>query len=111
VKSHIYLETDNSWTGVLGTSTKGKLIARCKSNKTQVYFDAGQVIKTEFRYSSSPVTYRFDEKKAISASWSGSTDHKSVFAAEPIGLLRQLAQHNRLRILGLRAFEWVETGA
>lgn len=94
----IWIETDNAWKGVFGREERGTLFVRCQNNKTEAWFDAGQVVESNYRTGSSPVVYRLDDEKAVTTSWSGSDSKKAVFIPKPIGFLRKMVGHSKLRI-------------
>ena len=75
------------------------LIARCQSNKTEVYVNWHDYLgdDTNSVYSDQKrVTYRFPPAAAETELWSISTDNDATFVERPIPFLRRLVESERL---------------
>ena len=76
-----------------------QLIARCQSNKTEVYINWHDFLgdDTDDVYSEQKrVTYRFPPAEATTELWNISTDNEATFVAQPIPFLRTLVASDRL---------------
>ena len=76
-----------------------RLVARCQSNKTEVYFNWHDFLgdDTNDVYSDRKrVTYRFPPADATTELWGISTDNDATFAARPIPFLRTLVESDQL---------------
>lgn len=98
VSTVIEIDTDNSWSGVLGTETHGQFLVRCRSGKTEAWFDAQQVLKSDWESGTIAVSYRFDDAKAVVTRWHASDSSTAAFIPNPIDFLTKLIEHDRLRI-------------
>ena len=75
------------------------LVARCQSDKTEVYVNWHDYLgdDTNDVYSDRKrVTYRFPPADAVTELWNISTDNNATFVARPILFLRTLAKSDRL---------------
>lgn len=77
-------------------SEKPTLIIRCKENRTEVYVVTGMAASVEFGTEGHTVRTRLDDRKPVSQRWSDSTDHKALFAPNPIPLAKRLANAKKL---------------
>jgi type VI secretion system protein VasI len=87
-----YIEAD-------GTTRSVTLIARCMSNKTEVYINWDKFLGDDDRdvYSSSKnVIVRFDEEKSKTQKMGTSTDHKATFVSDAVSFLRSLSKSKKL---------------
>ena len=78
-----------------------RLVARCQSNKTEVYFNWHDFLgdDTNDVYSDKKrVTYRFPPADATTELWGISTDNDSTFVARAIPFLRTLVESDQLVI-------------
>ncbi len=71
------------------------LVARCKSDKTEVYIDWHDYLGDDTK-NKKRVTYRFPPSDAVTELWGVSTDNEATFVARAIPFLRTLVQSDRL---------------
>ncbi|WP_370979461.1 type VI secretion system-associated protein TagO [Agaribacterium sp. ZY112] len=67
------------------------LIARCKSNKTEVYIGWNDYLGREAQ-----VLTRVGSKKAVTSYWGMSTNSKATFHNKPIPFLKEMLSENKL---------------
>lgn len=74
------------------------LLARCKSNKTNVFIVWGDYLGTDGDSGNNrkEVTVRVGESKASLQRWDVSTDNEATFSPDPINLLKAMVQSNQL---------------
>ena len=77
------------------------LLARCKSNKTEVFVAWGSYMGSGGIYGSDlhPVTVRIGTDNSMNQYWSYSSNGKSTFAPQPIKLLRQIVKSNSTKLV------------
>ena len=77
-----------------------QVIARCQSNKTEVYISwhdfLGDDTPTDVYSEQKRVTYRFPPADATTELWGISTDNVATFVAQPIPFLRTLVASDQL---------------
>lgn len=66
------------------------LMTACRNNQTEFYIDWDRYVTTGGIDARQPVTYRIDQKPAVTSNWQISTDFEATFAPRAIGLLRNL---------------------
>lgn len=66
------------------------LTARCLSNKTEVYINWDDYLGRKVS-----MTTRVGNKKAVTSRWGVSSDGKAAFHHKPIGLLKDMMEHNK----------------
>lgn len=71
-----------------GMRTGAFLIIRCKDNRTEVIFGTDEFFGT---MDDVAISYRIDDKPAVSTSWSVSTNGKAVFAPQAVAFAKSLA--------------------
>lgn len=67
------------------------LVARCKSNSTELYIGWGSYLGSE-----AEVLTRIGDFKATTTSWSISTDKKATFRRRPISFLKKMLKSNKM---------------
>ena len=67
------------------------LVARCKSNTTNLYIDWNDYLGSD-----AYVLTRIGNKKAVTSEWSLSTDSKATFHTKPIPFLKNMSGANKL---------------
>lgn len=67
------------------------LVARCKSNHTDLYVGWNDYLGSE-----ADVLARVGDNKAVTQRWSMSTDKKATFHRKPISFLKEMLQSNKL---------------
>lgn len=78
-------------TGKNKWNKKVYLVARCQSNKTDVYIGWNDYLGRE-----ASVLTRIGSNKAVTSSWSLSTDSKATFHIKPIAFLKKMENSNNL---------------
>ncbi|EHA1081806.1 TPA: type VI secretion system-associated protein TagO [Photobacterium damselae] len=78
-------------TGQNKWNQKVYLVARCQSNKTDVYIGWN-----DYLGSKASVLTRIGSNKAVTSSWSLSTDSKATFHRKPIAFLKKMEKSNSL---------------
>lgn len=86
--STLFLEAD---TGINRWGKPVYLIARCRSNKTNLYIGWNDYLGSE-----ASVLTRIGSNKAITQSWSLSTDSKATFHNKPIAFLKEMLSAQKL---------------
>ncbi|WP_435641759.1 type VI secretion system-associated protein TagO [Micavibrio aeruginosavorus] len=75
------------------------LVIRCQENTTDVIFQAESNFTPVYgEYGKASIRVRIDDKTANSQYWNESTNSESVFAPNPISLLRQMKDAQTLKI-------------
>jgi type VI secretion system protein VasI len=77
-----------------GRLDRASLVIRCLENETNFYINADEFLGSD----GIRVTIRIDDAKAVTNSWSISTDHKAMFAGDAIGLSRKLLGKSSLTV-------------
>ena len=67
------------------------MVARCQSNKTNVYINWGEYLGRE-----AIVLTRIGNNKANTSKWGISTDSKATFNNKPITFLKTMSKSNKL---------------
>lgn len=67
------------------------LVARCKSNKTELYINWGAYLGNE-----AIVTSRIATNKASTSRWDLSSDSQSTFKRQPISMLKEMLNETKL---------------
>lgn len=71
------------------------MILRCSENKTNAYINIGSFLGSD----TIRVLNRLDKNKAITKTWTISTDHKAIFApGSNVTYIKSLMKHNKLLI-------------
>lgn len=78
-------------TGQNKWNKKVYFVARCQSNETNVY-----IAWNDYLGSKASVLTRIDSNKAVTSSWSLSTDSKATFHKKPIAFLKKMENSNKL---------------
>lgn len=74
-----------------------RLVIQCKERDTHVYVDfGGPYVTTSEHNEWGLVTYRVDKQPAVTKRWYGSTNHRALFAREPIATVKEWATGGRL---------------
>lgn len=71
-----------------------RLVLRCEEKKTDVILSYPMFLTTQ----DVRIRYRVDEKKAVTASFSPSSDFKAAFSRSPIPFIRSLLNNNLLYV-------------
>jgi hypothetical protein len=75
---------------------KPQLTARCRDHNTELLVDWGRYITTGNTGGRTPVTYRIDDKPAVTGTWQMSSNFEATFAHGPIALLRSMKGASQL---------------
>lgn len=78
-------------TGASKWKDKVYFVARCQSNKTEVYIGWNDYLGSE-----SYVLTRIGSNKATTSQWTLSTDKKATFHRKPISFLKQMSESDKL---------------
>ncbi len=86
----------NAWQGTGGLSDELiSLVARCKSNKTEVYVTWHDYLGLD----DTSVTYRFPPSEAVNERWGLSTDNQATFVKQPIRFLKTLVANGKKLVI------------
>lgn len=69
------------------------LAVRCAKDKTEAFIDWSKYLGSRH---SGRVVVRWNDGEPTTQRWTGSTNHRSTFARQPIDFVRALMEHNRL---------------
>jgi type VI secretion system protein VasI len=93
----VVLRSAHDIPGRYGNTVRLNLVLRCQENKTDVMVHFGGHFMSDHA-GGGAVTYRIDRKPAQSARFSQSTNHESLFAPEPVALIKSLFGAQKLVI-------------
>ena len=75
------------------------LVARCKENKTDLFFITGYSFNpVAGLYDKQPIRIRIDDEEAEEQIWSESTDGEAIFSENPVKILKRLNASKSLKI-------------